>query len=294
MISRYGIFCKVIETGSFTKTADIIGYSQSAVSQTIKSLEQELGTALVNRGKDGITPTRDGEQFLPYLKAIYSSEQALVRKQSEMKGLKNSTIRIGTFISVSRFLLPKPMKEFKKKYPEVKFDLRQGDYDSIEKWIRDGGVDFGFVNPDAVSRLEIKPLIRQHLQAVLPKGHPLASQKDITLAQLAKGPIILPEEGEYNLLLRAFQQEQLSPNIEYKVYDDYTIMSMVQQGLGISAFYDILLSNVKPDLEIREIKERPERTLALAWRNWDTMPLAARKFIDCIVSSIDEAGKSIK
>ena len=49
MISRYGIFCKIIETGSFTKTAELLGYSQSAVSQTIKALEQETGTTLINR-----------------------------------------------------------------------------------------------------------------------------------------------------------------------------------------------------------------------------------------------------
>lgn len=286
MISRYGIFCKVIETGSFTKTADIIGYSQSAVSQTIKSLEQELSTTLVNRGKDGITLTRDGEQYFPYLHSIYSAELNLNRKHSEMQGLKNSTIRIGTFITVSRFLLPEPMMEFKKKYPEVKFELQQGSYDSIERGILDGNIDFGFVNPDAVTKLETRPLVRQRLQAVLPKNHPLANEKEVTLAQLAQGPIILPDEGEYNLLLRAFQQEQLTPNIEYKVYDDYSIISMVEQGLGISAFYDILLAKVKPNLEIREIRERPERTLSLAWHNWDTMPLAARKFIDYIGNSI--------
>lgn len=51
MLSRYDIFCKVVETGSFTRTAEALGYSQSAVSQMVKALEQELGTTLVSRGK---------------------------------------------------------------------------------------------------------------------------------------------------------------------------------------------------------------------------------------------------
>ncbi|MDU5333768.1 LysR family transcriptional regulator [Enterococcus sp.] len=74
MITKYRVFCLVIEIGSFTKAAKILGYSQSAVSQIVKSLERELGTILVNRGKDGIRLTSDGEQFLPYLQAIQVAE----------------------------------------------------------------------------------------------------------------------------------------------------------------------------------------------------------------------------
>ena len=77
MISRYGIFCKIIETGSFTKTAELLGYSQSAVSQTIKALEQETGTTLINRRKDGMLLTVDGAAYLPYFQQIYQAEEAL-------------------------------------------------------------------------------------------------------------------------------------------------------------------------------------------------------------------------
>ena len=58
-ISKYGVFCKVAEQKNFTKVANEIGYSQSAVSQIVKGLEKELGTTLVNRGKDGISLTRE-------------------------------------------------------------------------------------------------------------------------------------------------------------------------------------------------------------------------------------------
>lgn len=114
MISRYGIFCKIIETGSFTKTAELLGYSQSAVSQTIKALEQETGTTLINRRKDGTLLTVDGAAYLPYFQQIYQAEEALERKEREMRGLENSVIQIGTFTSVSRNLLPELMREFKK------------------------------------------------------------------------------------------------------------------------------------------------------------------------------------
>ena len=123
MISRYEIFCRVIETGNFTRVAEELGYSQSAISQTIKALEQELDTVLVHRRKDGIFLTRDGMQFFPYIQSIYNAEKALARKQTEIQGLERSVITIGTFTGVSRVLLPKLMRDFKVKYPDVRFML---------------------------------------------------------------------------------------------------------------------------------------------------------------------------
>ena len=81
MISRYEIFCKVMENGSFTKTAEELGYSQSAVSQAVRTLEQETETVLIDRKKDGIGLTADGEQYLPYFQQIYQAEKNLERRR---------------------------------------------------------------------------------------------------------------------------------------------------------------------------------------------------------------------
>ena len=104
--SRYAIFIDVVEEGSFTKVANRIGYTQSAVSQTVKALERELGCTLVERSRDGVTLTKDGEQFMPYLQAVARDERALAEKKREVQGLGRATITIGTFTSVSRNLLP--------------------------------------------------------------------------------------------------------------------------------------------------------------------------------------------
>ena len=89
---------------SFTRTAEKLGYSQSAVSQAVRALELETETVLIDRRKDGIALTPDGEQYLPYFQQIHQAEQNLKRKeeQERWKGLKNSVVRIGTFTSVSR------------------------------------------------------------------------------------------------------------------------------------------------------------------------------------------------
>ena len=173
-MNKYGVFIKIIETGSFTRTAEEIGYTQSAISQIVNSIEDELSTKLILRSRKGIELTRDGKEYLPYIKTIYHSYLELMEKNKEMQGLEKGIVRIGTFSSVSCNWLPKLMKEFKAQYPSVHFELHQGEYTSIAQWIKEGSVDFGFVNPqaEAVKSLQSIPLQQDEMLAVLPSNHP--------------------------------------------------------------------------------------------------------------------------
>lgn len=285
MISRYGIFCRVVEQGSFTRAAEELGYSQSAVSQNVRALEQETGVTLLSRRKDGVQLTQDGQEFYPYIQSIFQAEQALERKRQETMGLQNSLIRIGTFTSVSRNLLPPMMKRFKEKYPDVRFVLRQGEYTSIPQWIRQGEIDFGFVNQDAVEGMETRLLYEDHMLAVLPQGHRLEKKSSLTLQDISTEPLILLDEGEHSVLLDAFHSAGLTPNLAYEVYDDYSILSMVRQGLGISVLYEKVVAGFEQGLSLRPIQESPRRRVALSWLSWDTMPYAARRFAEFLMEN---------
>ena len=285
MISRYGIFCRVVEQGSFTRAAEELGYSQSAVSQNVRALEQETGVTLLSRRKDGVQLTQDGQEFYPYIQSIFQAEQALERKRQETMGLQNSLIRIGTFTSVSRNLLPPMMMSFKEKYPDVRFVLRQGEYTSIPQWIRQGEIDFGFVNQDAVEGMETRLLYEDRMLAVLPQGHRLEGQSSLTLQDISTEPLILLDEGEHSVLLDAFHSAGLTPSLAYEVYDDYSILSMVRQGLGISVLYEKVVAGFEQGLSLRPIQESPRRRVALSWVSWDTMPYAARRFAEFLMEN---------
>ena len=285
MISRYGIFCRVVEQGSFTRAAEELGYSQSAVSQNVRALEQETGVTLLSRRKDGVQLTQDGQEFYPYIQSIFQAEQALERKRQETMGLQNSLIRIGTFTSVSRNLLPPMMKRFKEKYPDVRFVLRQGEYTSIPQWIRQGEIDYGFVNQDAVEGMETRLLYEDHMLAVLPQGHRLEGKSSLTLQDISTEPLILLDEGEHSVLLDAFHSAGLTPSLAYEVYDDYSILSMVRQGLGISVLYEKVVAGFEQGLSLRPIQESPRRRVALSWVSWDTMPYAARRFAEFLMEN---------
>ncbi|WP_303857471.1 LysR family transcriptional regulator [Aminicella lysinilytica] len=283
MVSKYYIFSKVIETGSFTQAAGELNYSQSAVSQTVKSLEAELGTTLVRRDRFGVTLTADGESYMPFIRGICGAEEALREKKSEMEGLTDAVIRIGTFTSVSRTFLPQLMRSFKAKNHGVQFELLNGEYSSIERWVREGSVDLGFVNARYAENLQIEPLYRNDMKAVLPQNHHLAAEYTVTLEELAQEHFIELFEGDYSVSMDAFRSKGLSPDIEYSVQDDYSIITMVRQGLGVSMLYDDLLEGYGGGVLVRDIEDPPRREIALGYKDFSTLPLAARRFMDYIV-----------
>jgi DNA-binding transcriptional LysR family regulator len=282
-MKSYYAFSKVIETGSFTKAAEELGYTQSAISQMVHSLEEELSTTLILRSRTGVTLTPDGEEFLPYIKNICNSHRELREKLKEMRGLHSGIIRIGTFSSVSCHWLPGLIKEFKKQYPSVHLELHQGDYTDIFNWIKEGTVDFGFVNPNTVSNLTTIPLEEDDLLAVLPADHPLITHEKVSLKDLTEDPYILLDEGETSEPLTIFKQNNIEPNIQYRVHDDYSIMSMIEQGLGISILPKLVLSRCPYHVVTKEISPSVVRTISLAYKDIRVLPIASRYFIDFII-----------
>lgn len=282
-MNRYEVFVKVIETGSFTKAAEELNYTQSAVSQMVHTLEEELSAVLLVRSKGGVRLTADGEAYYPFISSISNAHRELEEKHREMQGLGRSKIRIGTFTTVSRNWLPGLMKRFKEQYPGVQFELFQGEYTNIAQWIREGKVDFGFVNPDAVHGLEITPLYQDEMAAVLPEHHALAEKEAVELKELAACPNILLDEGELSVPVNAYRAHGLEPDIQYRVYDDYSILAMVEQSLGVSMLYQGVLPDPMHGCVSRPILPPVERTVALACKNRKTLSIASRYFLNFVL-----------
>ena len=141
-------------------------------------------------------------------------------------------------------------------------------------------------------RLGTARLYQDEMLAVLPEDHPLAQQDYVSLADLADDALILLDEGEYSMPLNLFSAAGLRPHIEYKVTDDYTILAMIRQHLGVSLMFERVVRGFEQGLAVRHIRERPLRTIVLAWRDRKTMPIAAGKFADYIVQEIRKDSKA--
>lgn len=122
-ILKYMAFVTTVEYGSFTKAAQILNYSQSAVSRMINDLENEWQISVLERSKTGVKLTSDGLKLLPYAKGLCDEYRKLQMQVDELNGLQSGIIRIGTFSSVATHWLPNIIKEFQKDYPNIDYDI---------------------------------------------------------------------------------------------------------------------------------------------------------------------------
>ena len=288
-LERYFALLKILEIGSFTKAADAMGYSQSAVSQMVQSLESELSLKLLYRSRNGIKLTPEGEALLPYIQRTVNHYNAMLEKTRELKGLNGGLIRIGTLSSVSSQWLPGLIKYFQTRYPKVHFLLHQGDYTTIPAWVRAGEIDFGFVNPDAESVRGLHTIFVTSggHKAVLHPDHPLAAQPWVTLEQLAKETFLLLEEGCLSEPLEAFRTLGLEPRVELRMHDNFSICSMVEANVGVSILPELALR--KMNFRIVQLPTVPPviRRVSLVMKDPDILPIASRYFIEFFLKRAD-------
>lgn len=287
-MNRYIALQKIIETGSFTKAADVLGYTQSSVSQMVASLENELSIKLLTRSRHGIKLTAEGAELYPFIERLISQYDSTIEKANEIKGLDSGIIRIGTVSSVTCHWMPQLIKGFKEQYPNVQFIFHQGDYTLISEWIASGQIDFGFINPLANEKLQCKTIKCGRMLAVLPKDHRLADKECVRLSDISDEPYIMLEEGQYSEPMEAFKSEGLSPNIQYTIHDDYAIMTMVEAGLGISILAELVLKRTNYNIVCLPTEPPIYRTLAAAYKDKNTLSIASRYFIDYIMKHRNE------
>ena len=287
-MNRYIALQKIIELGGFTKAADALGYTQSSISQMIASLENELGIKLLTRSRHGVKLTIEGAELYPFIERSIYQYRSMQEKANEIKGIETGVIRVGTISSVTCHWMPQLMSGFKEEYPNVQFLFHQGDYTLIPEWIASGQVDFGFVNPLAGTNLQTKIVKSGEMLAVLPKNHPLAKKKSIQLQEIAEEPYILLEEGFYSEPMAAFEAAGIQPNIQYTIHDDYAIMMMVEAGLGVSILAELILRRTNYDIVCLPIDPPITRTLAVGYKDKDSLPIASKYFIDYLMEHKDE------
>lgn len=288
---RYTALCKIIELGSFTKAADALGYTQAAVSQMIRSLESEFKLQLIIRMRNGIKLTPEGEKIYPMIHKIVAENKQLHNKVNELSALGSGEIRIGTFTSISRNLLPSLIKKYSKIYPDIKFTIRQGDSAAIMEMLQLGEIDFGFVYSESFKGGSVESFAEDTFCAVLSEDHALAGKGELTLASLAEEDIITLDEGKNSTAEEAFKSAGYEPNIKYIVQDEHTVLAMVSEGLGVGILPAANLSHINYRFNAIPISPRISKKIGIAYSR-ESLPIAAQRFISFIRDHASECSES--
>ena len=289
-LQKYEIFLRTLETGSVSRAAEDLGLTQSAVSHALTSLEEQFGFPVLKRSRSGVRLTEEGKKVLPSVRAILSAEMQLQETVSSIHGLSTGTIRIGTFTSVAVHWLPSILKAFQAAHPHIRFKLLNGDYHDVEQWLEEGAVDLGFVSLPTRAPGKVIPLMKDRLLVILPKDHPLANLPCFPISFAKQESFISLLESSDQDLRRALDAEDIRPNVRFVTKDDYAIIAMVEQGLGIAIMPELLLQGRRDNIAALELRPQASRTIALAVTDAGQQSPATRQFADYVVSRVKEQG----
>ena len=285
-IQKYEIFLRTLEAGSVSRAARDLGLTQSAVSHALSSLEERFGFPLLVRSRAGVRLTEEGKKVLPSVRTILTAEAQLRETVSSLHGLSTGTVRIGTFSSVAVHWLPAILKGFQEAHPHIRFKLLNGDYHDVEQWLEEGAVDLGFVSLPTRAPGRVIPLMKDRLLVILPKDHPLAGLPCFPISFARQESFISLLESSDQDLRRALNAEDIRPNVRFVTKDDYAIIAMVAQGLGIAIMPELLLEGRRDGIAALELKPQASRTIALAVTETGERSPAAREFAEYVVSKV--------
>ncbi len=279
-IQKYMSFVKTVELGSFSRAAEALNYSQSGISRMIADLEKEWNIVLLERDRNGVRLTSDGLRLLPFAQNLCVEYDRLQDEVDELNGIQSGLIRIGTFSSVATHWLPKIIKEFQKDYPNLEYEMLLGDYTEIEDWIATGRVDCGFLRLPTNPNFDTIELAQDELMAIIPVDHPFAQTDVFPVEELGKEPFMLLEKGGKAEISAIFQKNHISPDVKFTTWDDYAIMSMVEQGLGISILPNLILKRIPYNILAKPLSVPAHRTIGIAMKSRRTLSAATRKFME--------------
>lgn len=285
-VTRYEIFMKVVTLGSLTKAAEYFNYSQSSISQTITSLENELDVTLLNRSHSGAILTEEGKRLLPYIANIVKSHDIFAEEVNALRNLMVGNIRIAAFSSVSCHWLPGCIRKFKSMYPNISFEILQGTYSEIAQWVNNGVVDFGFVSSSKIKGIDYMPLYRDPMLAIVPEDSQLAEKDKLSARELLTRPFIYLTEGEQKIYDNLIHASGIHSRISYYVKDDYTVMSMVENHLGVSVLPELVLRRNPYHIRCLPLDPEQHRYISIAVKDKTRMTISSSRFIDLMRNMI--------
>jgi DNA-binding transcriptional LysR family regulator len=257
------VFREVAERGTFTAAATALGYTQSAVSRQIASIERAAGTTLLERRREGVQLTAAGQVVLRNAAAVLDQIDATAR---ELAGLPatGGTVRLGWFPSAGAILLPRAISALRRTHPAIAVTTREGSTPALVRALRAGSVDLAllasappFRPPDAESpALKLETLAERSLRLAVPAGHPLAAHESVDVADL-RGQRWIAGPASEDLLMGVWPGLDERPVIAHTVRDWLAKLQLVAAGAGLTTISASMASAAPVGVRVITVRGGP-------------------------------------
>ncbi len=275
----------VAEEGSFGRAATRLGYTQSAISQQIASLERIVETRLVERpgGPRRVYLTEAGNMLLRHADGIVARLHAA---QADLAALARGTagpLRIGTYQSVGNKILPALLRRFSKQLPEIQIELRESHADDeLLADVERGELDLTFTMlPPVEGPFAVVELMRDPYVLLVPAGSPLAGKAQVSLREIGEQPLVS------NRACRSIEQVHaqlrsrgIEPNVIFRSDDNGTVQGVVAAGLGVALVPRLTVDEADRDVAVVDLGGRvPDRIIGIAWHRDRFRTQASEAFV---------------
>ena len=271
-----------VDLGSFTKAAEVLGYTQSGLTHMMNSLEKEVGFTLLERGRSGVRLTEEGERIAPAVREFLQANARLDSVIEQVASSRTEIIRVSAYASIAMHGLPGIIQRFREECPDVDVDIRMADHVDVPyELLAQGKMDAILVSPQDEGQYEWVHLADDPMFAVLPKDFDAQGMTAFPLAAFEARDFIMPSQGFDKDIMRIFNRIGVKPHILPTWVDDPTVISMVSHGLGVSMMTELTVRGRTDGVKLLPVEPASSRELGLAVRSLDAASDGLRHFIDC-------------
>ena len=271
-----------VDLGSFTKAAEVLGYTQSGLTHMMNSLEKEVGFTLLERGRSGVRLTEEGERIAPAVREFLQANARLDSVIEQVASSRTEIIRVSAYASIAMHWLPGIIQRFREECPDVDVDIRMADHVDVPyELLAQGKMDAILVSPQGEGQYEWVHLADDPMFAVLPKDFDTQGMTAFPLAAFEARDFIMPSQGFDKDIMRIFNRIGVKPHILPTWVDDPTVISMVSHGLGVSMMTELTVRGRTDGVKLLPVEPASSRELGLAVRSLDAASDGLRHFIDC-------------
>ncbi|MBU3146095.1 LysR family transcriptional regulator [Clostridium sp. CF012] len=274
---------------NFTKAADELTLSQSALSRSISRLEDELGVPLFERKSHGVVLNRYGEVFLKHAnQALWEIDKAK-QEINNMVDPFHGNISLGFIQTLGSSFIPNLISEFQKQKPGIGFQLTQDTTKKILSQIESAEIDVGFCAPqEPIKNLSSFPIMNEELFLIVHKNHWLADKEEVNLCEVATDPFVLyrPETALHDVVQTLCLDAGFHPTMSFEAFEERTVAGLVGANLGVA------LVPFLPGLDMQKISLIHVRSphclvkIQMVWRTGGYMSPALANFKSHVENTI--------